>query len=60
MKKTLLIFLGLTFLSDASIYVCKIDDKNIVISTIGKKIFMDEGYGKRTGYLQGQVYPLCR
>lgn len=56
MKKTLLMFLGLTFLSDASMYVCKINNKNIIISTADKKIFMDEGYGKRTGYLQEEEY----
>lgn len=60
MKKALLILLGLTFLSNASVYVCKINDKNIIISTVDKKIFMDEGYGKRIGYLQGQEYVFGR
>ncbi len=56
MKKISLIFFILSYLSNASWYVCKINDKNIIISTEDKKIFMDEGYGKRTGYLQGHEY----
>ncbi len=42
------------------IYLCKINDKNIIISTADKKIFIDEGYGKRTGYLQGEEYVFGR
>ena len=51
-----MIFIVLTFSIEASQYLCKINDTNIVISIEGKKVIMDEGYGKRTGYLQGNEY----
>ena len=56
MKYFLIIILTLSGSVNASSYVCKVNEKNIILSVKDKKIHMDEGYGQRIGYLQGTEY----
>lgn len=56
MKNVLMMFMFLTLHVNAYEYVCKVNDSKIWISLAGEKVFMDEGYGERVGYLQGEEY----
>lgn len=58
MNKLLVIFIGLTYLSNASLYTCKVNGENIGITIDGKKKIrmVDENGILRIGYLNGQEY----